>query len=87
MNLNKKTVARIEDVLDQLDRGIAFLDRTTTHVVTESAGAAFPESNWTSGTGRRGIAICKDIGSELCLLRNAQKRLRALITPVVVESA
>ena len=45
---------------------------------SEDAGAAH--------IGETGFACTKDIGTELCYLRNARAALKQLITPIIVET-
>ena len=87
MKLNKKTVQQIENIIAQLDRGIAKIDAPDTRIViVRKHVTAMPDSLWTNGLGETGLAITKDIGSELCYLRNARHALKQLITPIIVES-
>ena len=86
MKLSKKVTVKIQSAIDALDRGLAFIDQDKTQVVRLQQGATLPDSAWTSGTGEKGIAIDKQIGSELCYLRNARSALVQLITPVQIEN-
>ena len=83
--LSAKATDHIQEAISQLDKGIAFIMQSETHIVCESPITNLPEYQWRNGTGKQGGAINKQIGSELCCLYNARQRLQWLITPVTVE--
>jgi hypothetical protein len=83
--LTKKTVSEIQSVIASLDTGIAFILAQKTHIVRETNLASFPADTWTSGVGVKGLAITKEIGSELCGVFNARSKLQQMITPVLIE--
>jgi hypothetical protein len=85
MKLSKKVTAKIQSAIDALDRGLAFIDNDKTRIVRITQCAALPRDNWTSQERETGIAIEKQIGSDLCYLRNARSALVQLITPVIRE--
>ena len=87
MKLSNKATAQIQSIIDQLDKGIAKIDAPDTRVlIVRKHVTAMPADLWTNGIGETGLAITKDIGSELCYLRNARHALKQLITPVIVET-
>jgi hypothetical protein len=83
--LTKKTVAEIQSAIDSLNTGIGFILAQKTYIVRETSLASFPADTWTSGIGIKGIAITKEIGSELCGVFNARSKLQQMITPVLTE--
>ena len=85
--LSKKAENQIRDAIAALDKGIAFIDEDKTRIVRITGCAALPHDNWTSQERETGVAIDKQIGSNLCYLRNARRDLQAMITPIEIETA
>ena len=86
MKLSKKLTTQIQNAIADLDQGLAFIDQDKTRIVRLTSVAALPHDNWTSQERETGIAINKQIGSDLCCLRNARQKLKQLITPVIIET-
>lgn len=84
--LSAKTIHAIREVIHSLDRGLAYIDSDKTRIVRITSIAALPRDNWTSQERETGVAVCKEIGSDLCHIRNAREALTRLITPVHVET-
>jgi len=85
MRIPKSIVSEIKSAIASIDKALAFIDQDKTRIVRISSISAMPAESWTSKTGETGIAINKQIGSELCYLSNARERLRQLITPPIKE--
>lgn len=84
MKLSKQATRRIQDAIDQLDRGINFIKSPDTIIGRRSGSRSTLTYNDERGLPH--ISIQKDIGSELCCLYNARHVLQLLLTPVIVEA-
>ena len=81
--LTKKVSFKIMSIIDQLDRGIAFIKSKDTLIGRRTGSTC--STVWKDENGIAHCSIAKDIGSELCCLYNARTALQSLITPVLVE--
>lgn len=78
-HMTKKHIRQIERAITELDRGITFLLEDNTKIVRRTGMAAMPEDSWTSGDNQRGVAITKEIGSDLCGVFSARETLARLL--------
>jgi len=85
MKLSRKATMQIQEAINYLNTGLAFIDNPKTHIVRETQVAFLPDSAWTCGDGKRGGSINKEIGSNLCQFRNALARLEMMIKPTTQE--
>lgn len=86
MRLTKKATQEIQAILHDIDRGLNFIDSERTRILRLTRTAALPRDNWTSQEKETGVAIDKQIGSELCFFRNARQSLQRLLTPPKQEA-
>jgi len=87
MKLSKSVASQIADAIAHLDRALNFIASDQTRIVRITRCTVFPTDGWTSGTGEAGVAINKEIGSDLCHVANARQKLHRLVTPVTVENS
>lgn len=85
--LSKKAENQIKDAIAALDKGIAFIMSDKTRVVRLTNVTCGPDSTWTNSEGLKGIAITREIGSDLCFIQNAREALKRMITPIEIETA
>lgn len=69
--LTKQQKTALTIALERLTAAQAYIMSPTTHIVRESRITTFPASAWTNGEGVAGIAITKEIGSDLVGVRQA----------------
>jgi hypothetical protein len=86
MKISKQVENKIRDAIAQLDTGIAFIDHEKTRVVRLTSCATMPADSWSNKEGIAGLSINKQIGSDLCYLRNARQALLSIVTPVKTDS-
>lgn len=75
----KREEKRVAAALDLLREALVFIHEDSTVVAIESKLTSFPESTYTSGAGRRVVAITKTHGGRLQYLEGAVRHLEALL--------
>lgn len=79
MSMTKKQRRAIELALDDLVRARDFIMREDVLFCRDTKLAELPERDYENKLGRRIAPICKEIGSQLCLLSNAIRTLSRLL--------
>ncbi len=96
MSMTKRERAQLLAIMSDLERGIAYIDKedvslaqrtrtatTTLHFTRKPLPDCLIEKDTYNGGAYSLYEVNKDIGSEFCLARNALRRLKTMLFPIV----